>query len=101
MVRPVAARQPLGWRGASSSRATTVSAILVAIDDGEWGAAMKLTGGDRPRRHGGPGRRRAGAGAVTALLKLRILAGLAVAAALAACGSSALYGVPGAEPPAS
>src|SRR5262249_24259915 len=101
MVRPVAARQPLGWRVASSSRATIVSAILVAIDDGEWGAAMKLTGGDRPRRHGGPGRRRAGAGAVPALLKLRILAGLAVAAALAACGSSALYGVPGAEPPAS
>jgi hypothetical protein len=32
---------------------------------------------------------------------LRILGGLALAAALAACGSSALYGVPGAEPPAS
>lgn len=71
------------------------------MDDGEWGAAMKLTGGDRPRRHAGPGRRRAGASAVTALLELRIVAGLALAAALAACGSSALYGVPGAQPPTS
>jgi mannan endo-1,4-beta-mannosidase len=35
------------------------------------------------------------------LLKLRILGGLALAAALAACGSSALYGVPGAERPTS
>jgi mannan endo-1,4-beta-mannosidase len=35
------------------------------------------------------------------LLKLRILGGLALAAALAACGSSALYGVPGAESPGS
>ena len=33
--------------------------------------------------------------------KLRIVGGLALAAALAACGSSALYGVPGAEPPTS
>jgi mannan endo-1,4-beta-mannosidase len=38
---------------------------------------------------------------VTAVLKLRILGSLALAAALAACGSSALYGVPGAEPPSS
>jgi mannan endo-1,4-beta-mannosidase len=36
-----------------------------------------------------------------ASLKLRILGGLALAAVLAACGSSALYGVPGAEPPGS
>jgi mannan endo-1,4-beta-mannosidase len=36
-----------------------------------------------------------------ALLKLRVLGGLALAAALAACGSSALYGVPGAQPPTS
>jgi len=36
-----------------------------------------------------------------ALVKLRVLGGLALAAALAACGSSALYGVPGAERPAS
>jgi mannan endo-1,4-beta-mannosidase len=38
---------------------------------------------------------------VTAVLKLRMLGSLALAAALAACGSSALYGVPGAEPPSS
>jgi mannan endo-1,4-beta-mannosidase len=38
---------------------------------------------------------------VTAVLKLRILGSLALAAALAACGSSALYGVPGAEQPSS
>jgi mannan endo-1,4-beta-mannosidase len=38
---------------------------------------------------------------VTAVLKLRILGSLALAAALAACGSSALYGVPGAEAPSS
>jgi len=36
-----------------------------------------------------------------ALLKLRILGSLALAAALAACGSSILYGVPGAESPPS
>jgi hypothetical protein len=36
-----------------------------------------------------------------ALLRLRILGVLALGAVLAACGSSALYGVPGAEPPAS
>src|SRR5215469_11425456 len=35
------------------------------------------------------------------MLKLRILGGLTLAAALAACGSSALYGVPGAESPTS
>src|SRR5260370_10589387 len=62
---------------------------------------MRLTGGDQPRRHPGSARRPAGRSAVMALLKLRILGGLALAAALAACGSSALYGVPGAEPPAS
>ena len=38
---------------------------------------------------------------MTTVLKLRILGGLALAAALAACGSSALYGVPGAEAPSS
>src|SRR5260370_17821096 len=62
---------------------------------------MRLTGGDQPRRHPGSARRPAGRSALMALLKLRILGGLALAAALAACGSSALYGVPGAEPPAS
>src|SRR5258706_14626890 len=62
---------------------------------------MRLTGGDQPRRHPGSGRGPAGRSAVMALLKLRIPGGLALAAALAACGSSALYGVPGAEPPAS
>jgi mannan endo-1,4-beta-mannosidase len=36
---------------------------------------------------------------VTAVLRLRILGALALAVALAACGSSALYGVPGAESP--
>jgi mannan endo-1,4-beta-mannosidase len=41
------------------------------------------------------------ADAVTASLRLRILGGLALAAALTACGSSALYGVPGAESPSS
>lgn len=40
-------------------------------------------------------------GAVMTSPKLRMLGGLALAAALAACGSSALYGVPGAEPPSS
>jgi mannan endo-1,4-beta-mannosidase len=34
-------------------------------------------------------------------MRLRILGGLALTAALAACGSSALYGVPGAEAPSS
>jgi len=52
---------------------------------------------------GPPGRARggrlAGLGTVTASPALRILAILAIAAALAACGSSALYGVPGAESP--
>src|SRR5258708_11677016 len=62
---------------------------------------MRLTGGDQPRRHPGSARRPAGRSALMALLRLRILVGLAFAAALAACGSSALYGVPGAEPPAS
>ena len=42
-----------------------------------------------------------GRGAVMASPKLRMLGSLALAAALAACGSSALYGVPGAEPPTS
>src|SRR5260370_8872245 len=62
---------------------------------------MRLTGGDQPRRHPGSARRPAGRSALMALLRLRILVGLAFAAALAACGSSALYGVPGAQPPAS
>src|SRR5258708_17809621 len=62
---------------------------------------MRLTGGDQPRRHPGSGRRPAGRSAVMALPRLRILGGLALAVALAACGSSELYGVPGAEPPAS
>src|SRR5258708_17893637 len=62
---------------------------------------MRLAGGDQPRGHPGAGRRPAGRSAVMALPRLRILGGLGLAAALAACGSSALYGVPGAEPPAS
>ena len=62
---------------------------------------MRLTGGGQPRGHPGPGRRPARRPAVAAWPKLSWLGGLALAAALAACGSSALYGVPGAEPPSS
>src|SRR5258708_14199324 len=62
---------------------------------------MRLAGGDQPRGHPGAGRRPAGRSAVMALPRLRILGGLALAVALAACGSSDLYGVRGAEPPAS
>lgn len=62
---------------------------------------MRLPGGDQPRRYPDAGPRPGGRSAVTALVKLRVLGGLALAAALTACGSSALYGVPGAERPTS
>jgi len=62
---------------------------------------MRLHGGDQPGRYPQPGRRPGGRSAMVPSARLRILGGLALAAALAACGSSALYGVPGAERPGS